>query len=154
MKKIIALGILLTLQSPSFAIQPPVWYQYCDLLYCEAKPMKPVKPSGQLGMMGVLLAPPIFLPWVVIRNQQARKSSENNYWYGRRMDFQAELELCNEPGMDQNMCYLEVRKMESQKSAEHQAHLDSVRLQKQMAIHNQQMRQLRYQLMQQNQHNP
>lgn len=95
--------------------------------------------------MGAVMLWPVLLVPYVIKANKSKESFTRNYWANRKQQFNGELELCQH-AQDTAMCYMQVRQMEDQKNAEHQAHLDRMAINSSVRQTNASLNQMRYQM--------
>lgn len=117
---ILLAGLLLMPNFMAIAeVRPPEWKEFCPQAYLNSEYDKNVYYT--YGAKEVLRALSIVgIPWNVRNWHKHLNQQENNYWVSRRYAFKNELATCqNEPNA-QAICYLKIREMEDNKTAQHQ----------------------------------
>lgn len=124
MKKLLCLLMLFVLGCPAFAeIQPPQWSEFCSQKYENAEYMEYKKhnpliyPLAFVAQVGTLNIVPVF--WNITIKEKDLVNA-NNYWVGRKKQFDNEIALCKENQQTDNKvsCYMNIRQIELNKTAQ------------------------------------
>ena len=109
------------------SILSPQWSEFCNGLYCESPQIElpEIKERPTFGSIVLGTFVPVLLPSVykkegaAARSEQAWvKAVEQNYWVGRRKQFETEITQCQQVQANDKLvdCYMNLRQMETNKN--------------------------------------
>lgn len=103
---------------------PPMWDEIAppDMVDAQTGPVREVSTADAITGSFIPFAGPGLLLKLKDRDSDQRR----NYWAQRHIQFDKEVDNCNESTGDKVACYMQIRQLETQKTADRQSHEDRV----------------------------